>query len=308
MDRFGLVRRGISRHSSPWESLGRTMLAVAVPCLLRWVIDGGAYGSTMVVHLPAILMIAIYLEREWALLALVGNVAAVAVMPPLMAAARPGPFAVSMLLFIGSAAVMAFIGSYLRIAVLELEARAGQVDSFNRELQHRTKNTLQMVSALAAGARATTDPKTFYATLTARLAALATANELLRFGAAETCDIQELVSAATAPFHASQVEAHGGPAEVSKEACTPLMMALHELCTNATKYGALSCPEGRVTITWQSRAGGGIDLEWVERGGPPVEKPRTRGLGSRLLTAHGALLSVCLDFPVEGVRCRLSVA
>lgn len=308
MDRFDIVRAGIFRRSSAAESLARTVLAVLIPAGLRWLIDGGAYGATMVIHLPAILMISIYLERRWAVLALLGSVAAVTAMPPQMAAERPEAFAISMFLFTVSAAVMAMIGHYLRVAVLELQARTRQVDTFNQELQHRTKNTLQMVAALAAGSRKTTDPTAFYESLTGRLAALAQANELLRFGAMEACEIGSLVAAAIAPFNTGQIEVRGREARVSKEACAPLMMALHELCTNATKYGALSCAEGRVTIVWYPGAGAkGIDLEWTETGGPAVAPPTSKGLGSKLLVAQGALTAVTLEFPPEGVRCRMSV-
>lgn len=308
MDRFDIVRRGITRRSSVAECVFRAVLAVAIPALLRWVIDGGAYGATMVVHLPSILMISIYLDRPWAVLTLVGSCAAIVAMPPLMSAVRPEAFAGSMLLFTASAALMVMIGHYLRVTVLELEARTRQVDAFNQELQHRTKNTLQMVAALAGGARKTTDPKAFYEALTGRLAALARANDLLRPGATESCEMEELVGAAIAPFDTGQIEAHGEAGQVSRAACTPLMMALHELCTNATKYGALSRPEGKVTITWQADAEeGGIELDWAERGGPPVEPPQSRGLGSRLLVAQGALKEVSLDFAEHGVRCRIRV-
>ena len=309
MDRFDIVRRGISQPSSVVASLTRSVLAVLIPTLLRFAIDRGAYGATMVVHLPAILMIAVYLQKPWGILALVGSVISVLAMPPMMSAARPEASAVSMGLFSASAALMVVIGHYLRVTVLELQERTRQVGAFNQELQHRTKNTLQIVAAMASRAAKTIEPAVFYEALSGRLAAMAKANELLSYGALEACGMRQLVDAAIAPFNVRQIEVRGQDGWMSKEACTPLMMALHELGTNATKYGALSCAEGKIVIDWHRNTdSGATELEWIEIGGPKVEKPKTKGLGSRLLAPNGGIKAVSLRFNREGVRCRLSIA
>jgi len=309
MDRFDIVRRGISRPSSVAASLTRSSLAVLIPMLLRFAIDRGAYGATMVVHLPAVLMIAVYLQKGWAVFALVGSVIAVLAMPPMMSAARPEAFGISMVLFSASAALMVVIGHYLRVTVLALQERTRQIDAFNQELQHRTKNTLQIVAAMASRTAKTSEPAAFYEALSGRLAAMAKANELLSYGALEACRMRQLVDAAIAPFNVSQIEVRGQDCSLSKEACMPLMMALHELSTNATKYGALSRAEGKVVIRWHpSTETNNLELEWTEFGGPKVEKPKTKGLGSRLLTPRGAIKAVSLRFHPEGVRCRLIIA
>jgi two-component sensor histidine kinase len=88
-----------------------------------------------------------------------------------------------------------------------------------------------------------------------------------------------------------------------------LSMALHELCTNAAKYCALSTSEGRVLVAW-SIAGGDarLRLRWEEQGGPPVQEPTSKGFGSRLITrgvAHELSALVRLEFPVTGVVCEI---
>ena len=100
---------------------------------------------------------------------------------------------------------------------------------------YRTKNILQMIHALASRASKTTDPVLFYEALSGRLKALDRANELLRFGTLHSCELRTLVEAAITPFNISQIEVHGPDTAISERACTPLMLALHELCTNATK-------------------------------------------------------------------------
>lgn len=83
-------------------------------------------------------------------------------------------------------------------------------------------------------------------------------------------------------------------------------MLLHELATNAVKYGALSNDEGRVHLNWDTASDEAV-LDWREEGGPVVRPPEQQGLGSRLLTNHGGLRHVSLEFDPAGVRCRIVV-
>ena len=98
---------------------------------------------------------------------------------------------------------------------------------------------------------------------------------------------------------------------LTPKATLTLAMALHELATNAAKYGALSTREGRVEVNW-SVANTGVDprltIEWIEIGGPPVRPPVRRGFGSQLIertVAYELEASVQRDFLEEGVRCRI---
>jgi two-component sensor histidine kinase len=91
-----------------------------------------------------------------------------------------------------------------------------------------------------------------------------------------------VVKRAVAPFAASRIAADGPSVDLPPKQALALSLALHELATNAAKYGALSRPEGRVELRWQAQDGQ-LSLNWRESGGPPVVAPSRRGFGSRLL-------------------------
>jgi two-component sensor histidine kinase len=308
---FAYITRAVRAHPSLGECLVRTAIAVAAPTLIRWFIDRGAFGAPFVLYFPAIQMIATFLGWRWGAVTAVGSGIAgwLIFLPPTFSLIVTWPQVVILTLFAISAATMVAIGQMLRNAVLELEERARQSDDFNRELQHRTKNSLQMMRALASQASKATDPGEFYETLAGRLGSLAKANELLRFGALKSCRIRDLVDAAIAPFAIHQFDTSGTDWAVSRNACTPLMMALHELGTNASKYGALSVPGGTVSITWRpGEEEGEYHLTWKEAGGPSVAEPTRRGMGSRLLKPSGGMRQVDLRFEPGGVICEMTVA
>jgi two-component sensor histidine kinase len=132
------------------------------------------------------------------------------------------------------------------------------------------------------------------------------ANELLGAGKVRQCELSELTNIGIAPFPDGAISANGPPARIAEDAAMPLIMALHELGTNALKYGALSVDSGSVRITWTTAADE-VRLCWREVGGPPVTPPTRRGLGSRLLVSQGALRSVDLQFHPDGVVCRMII-
>jgi two-component sensor histidine kinase len=109
-------------------------------------------------------------------------------------------------------------------------------------------------------------------------------------------------------FTPSQVKACGAPIDVSPKHALALSMALHELATNAIKYCAMSCPEGKVGVEWSVRDGI-LHFDWEESGGPPVAPPTKKGFGRRLLQEF--VVSdldgyTKLDFDVSGVRCNIT--
>jgi two-component sensor histidine kinase len=121
--------------------------------------------------------------------------------------------------------------------------------------------------------------------------------------------MEALVRAAIAPFSSRQIAFSGPTCCVSRNGCTPLMMALHELGTNASKYGALSTESGRVEITWRVTAppDGPVEVRWRESGGPAVSEPTRRGIGARLLAPTGDMRQVDLRYHRHGVACELTV-
>lgn len=176
------------------------------------------------------------------------------------------------------------------------------------ELNHRVKNTLATVQSLAYQSLRGRDSHTAIDVFTARLLALSAAHDVLTRENWAAASLHDVVAQAIRAYeHGPSRFVTDGPAvRVSPRVALALSMALHELATNAVKYGALSVDNGSVGIRWQVE-GGLISLEWRESGGPAVVPPAHRGFGSRLLQDGlvGDLgASPKIDYAPAGVVCR----
>ena len=189
-----------------------------------------------------------------------------------------------------------------------------------REVDHRARNALAVVGAMlrltpAEGPEA----RRFAATLGGRVAAMARAHTLLSRDRWAGAELRELAEVELAPYAGAagggeeRVRLDGPPALLMPEAAQPVGMVLHELATNAAKYGALSRPDGRVDVSWRRSTGaGGGDLlvEWRESGGPQVAAPPTRtGFGTRLVARTVRQLGgeAALDWAADGLRCSFVI-
>ncbi len=186
------------------------------------------------------------------------------------------------------------------------------------ELNHRVKNTLATVQSLATQtARGTDSPDAFRRAFEGRLIALSQAHDELTRRHWKNADLRDIVEAATRPHLAGaleQIAIHGESLTVTPRAALTLAMALHELATNAAKYGALSVQTGRIGIDWrveQAAAGPArLRIEWVERHGPPVAEPKRQGFGARFI--EGSVASelqgkAVLDYDAAGLRCTMDI-
>lgn len=207
--------------------------------------------------------------------------------------------------FIGMSGLVIATAELLRRAFRELDTAAKQQAAMNAELQHRVKNSLAVVQALAAQTgRAAVDFESFYEDFRGRLLALAAAHDLLSSGAWSSCELSLLAQETLKPFASERIRIEGQPARIAASSCTPLVLALHELATNAVKHGALSSAHGFVTLRWEATPCGHRIL-WREHGGPAVLPPVRVGLGRRLLKAQAGLEAVKLDFAPAGVACEI---
>jgi PAS domain S-box-containing protein len=183
------------------------------------------------------------------------------------------------------------------------------------ELNHRVKNTLATVQSLAAQtARHATSPEMFQERFEARLIALSKAHDQLTLRNWQDADLRETIRSAVSPYvgegaSEGRVTLRGEDVMLRPRAALSLALVLHELATNAAKYGALSVPAGKIVLSWQMKA----DLlvfDWREQGGPPVSKPEQRGFGTRFI--EGSVASELngkaqLDFEPGGLRCTIEL-
>ncbi|MEH3035742.1 MAG: PAS domain-containing protein [Sphingomonas adhaesiva] len=184
-----------------------------------------------------------------------------------------------------------------------------------RELTHRVKNTLATVGAVVGqtlrDAASLDDAKR---TVAGRIASLGTAHELLVQDELEGAAIGDIVERVLAPFidrNGQRFVVDGPPIRLTPELTLALSMALYELATNAIKYGALSTPEGVVTIRWAltgSESARRFLFSWVEAGGPAVVPPTRTGFGTRMIErvlSHHVDGRAAIAYPPEGVRFEI---
>jgi len=182
------------------------------------------------------------------------------------------------------------------------------------ELAHRVKNTLATVQAIANQSlvRAKSPPD-FVSSFTGRIQALAKAHTLLTKTSMQGAEVMELVNEQVligAP-NDNRISCLGPLLVLDAQAAVHLALVLHELATNARKYGALSVPYGRLSVTWQVRTNGGCSLllSWKESNGPKVSAPSTHGFGRMLIEqtmrAHGGEASV--EYRTDGLTCEIKL-
>jgi two-component sensor histidine kinase len=178
-----------------------------------------------------------------------------------------------------------------------------------REVNHRSKNMLSVVDAIAHQT-ATTRPEDFVERFSERIQALAANQDLLIQNEWHGVEIEDLVHAQLAHFAGlvgSRIAVHGPKLRLKAASAQPIGLALHELATNAGKYGALSTDTGRVDIGWGAD-GDTFTMSWTEREGPAVSAPKRRGFGTIVMetmaerSVDGA---VELDYAPLGLSWRL---
>lgn len=194
--------------------------------------------------------------------------------------------------------------------VLLLENEAYQRE-MSLELAHRMKNQLALVQAIVSQTlRSTTDVAALSDVLNGRITALAKAHDMLIHGPAGQAMISDFVRSTLALYDPGRLEISGPAFDIAPRSALSLSLILHELGTNAAKYGALSNEGGTVEISWavSDDPHPVFELVWQENGGPPVAQPSRRGAGSRLIMAGlGAGSTVTIDYYPAGLRCKASL-
>ncbi|MBL8655864.1 MAG: CHASE domain-containing protein [Altererythrobacter sp.] len=187
-------------------------------------------------------------------------------------------------------------------------------NSLTRELNHRVKNTLaNVLSIVTLTRRRARTLDEFADGLDGRIRALSATHDLLTQSDWGTTPIAAVVTAELAPYTQAGedvLDMAGPPVELAPNDALSLGLALHELATNASKFGALSTAGGRVSVRWSLAEDNLAQIEWRESGGPRVSPIRPRGFGTDLIekiVAHELRSPVELEFAADGVRCTLRV-
>jgi PAS domain S-box-containing protein len=193
--------------------------------------------------------------------------------------------------------------------ITERKEREGKVHLLTREVGHRAKNILSVVHAIARQT-ATTKPEDFIERFSERIQALSANQDLLVRNEWNGVDVEDLVYAQLAHFAdliGSRIVVHGPRLRLKAAFAQAIGLALHELATNAGKYGALSADTGRVDVRWGAD-NDSLTMSWTEREGPPVSAPKQRGFGTvvmEAMTKYSVDGAVNLDYAPAGLTWRL---
>lgn len=202
--------------------------------------------------------------------------------------------------------------------ITERKAAELHIQFLMREITHRSKNLLAVVQAIAAQTARTADSlEQFQARFGLRLQGLSASHDVLVNENWRGAPLADLIRQQLAPFddgEAPRIEIAGPDIVVTVEAAQAIGLAIHELATNAVKYGALSATRGKVQVTWNLDAGGAkpptLHLSWIEEGGPHVAPPVRKGFGHTVLNrmiASSLDGAVAIEFPAEGLKWTVSI-
>jgi PAS domain S-box-containing protein len=208
--------------------------------------------------------------------------------------------------------------SHLVVSALDVSERVEAAETerlLMRELDHRMKNTLQVVQGVVRRtARSHDTVDAFENALLGRITTMARAHDLLARERWLGADLRTVVLQEIQPFEEGRsITVSGPPIRINPKGALAFALAMHELGTNAIKYGALSVSEGRLDISWSLEGGDGdrrLVFDWRESNGPQVAMPERRGFGSLLLErsiTYDLDGKTYLDFAPEGVNCRIEI-
>jgi two-component sensor histidine kinase/CheY-like chemotaxis protein len=179
-----------------------------------------------------------------------------------------------------------------------------------REVDHRARNALAVTQSIVRLTKAS-NVKSYVAAVEGRIGALSRAHTLLSESRWNGADLVKLVDDELSPYRTSadKIVTDGPQASLRPVTAQILALALHELATNAAKYGALSSASGRVNLNWELEDGN-LTLNWEERGGPATRPPATQGFGTKIITASVASQlggHAVFDWRSDGLHCMLSI-
>lgn len=303
----GFARRGL-RPCTP-AAFAFAAACITAATLLRLAVDLIAPGAVpFATYFPAVLVATLIggLAAGIAAAALSTAVAWWIFVPPRFGWHAPTvQDAVSLVLFLLASAAIIWVAAQYRRMVRRLDAEERYRQVVVDELGHRVKNKLATVYAILH--HELRGHRDIWENVAGRLRALSATDDFLVNSDGKGIDLRQILTLELEPYRAATVTLSGAPVALYDKLAVVLALVIHELATNAAKYGALSSPDGRIDIAWREQ-GDEVAIEWREAGGPPVTAPARRSFGSKLiersLDSFGGAAKI--EFAPTGVICRLT--
>ena len=300
------------RHRLPPKSVRAylfAVLCVAVATLAR--LAFGLLGATLqfATYYPMILVCALVAgyQAGVAAIALTMIVAWLA-WTPTGIALDPFSFSewINFILFLFCALPIVWVAHKYRIAVDHLRADVRERQFLMRELEHRGKNTFAVVESIVRQSLA--DQSERADLIAGRIHSVSSTNDIINRSTSHTSAIlKDILLNEFQPYDLARMQLIGTDVELSADVARNVALVIHELVTNAAKYGALSSAQGRVRVRWMTD-GDYVALDWEETGGPEVQQPSQYGFGSRLVVRTLKALSgnIAVSLEREGLKCQIN--
>jgi len=310
MDR---LRRSIPYQRVPlWKGQLIAVACVLGGALVRWPLESFLLVDVpFITYFPAVLVSAVWggTRAGMTSLLLAIMVAGFRWFEPAGEWGQAATSGASLAAFAVFGGAVVFVAEVLRGSLKELAASEERSRLLASEMGHRVKNALAIATAISRQtARTVGSVAEYRAALEGRFSALALAQDLATIDVSQAADLSDLFRRVLAPFDAGRCDISGAPFRLAQDLTSMMALLIHELATNATKYGALSVAGGRVRIAWFLETGM-LVVDWQELGGPEVTEPSRAGFGARLMQSAFPKdrATVTVDYRPDGLRCRISV-
>ena len=301
-----LARRGFEANSVSGFAFATGCIIAAA--LVRWLL-GMWFGATLyfVAFFPAVVLAALFAGFWPGMFALALSVAigVAAFVPANLMAGLPSSFLANLAIYFVAGIATVWIGHLFRSAVRELQAEQTQRELILNEVEHRARNMGALGAAIVQFSLK--DDKESAALINSRMRALQATNDLITRAPKMEPDFESIVRQELAPYDLSRCSLRGGSLPLRSDIARAAGLVVHELTTNAVKYGALSKDGGRIEIDW-AQNGEVIEIGWKEDGVQKLETPMRTGFGTKLIdaTVKGLNGTAERDFGENGFTCRVT--
>jgi two-component sensor histidine kinase len=302
-----LARQGFAPNSA--SGFLFAVACIAAAALLRWLL-GMWFGATLyfVAFFPAVILAALFAGFWPGMVALALSVViGVAIfVPSNLMAGLPPSFLVNLAIYLIAGFSTVWLGHLFRNAIRELQVEQEQRELILKEVEHRARNMGALGAAIVQFSlkedRVTAD------LINSRMRALQATNDLIIRAPKMEPDIESIVRQELAPYDISRCALHGTPLLLRSDVARAVGLVVHELTTNAVKYGALSNSDGKIDVRW-SQDDNVIVMHWDENGASKRETPTRTGFGTKLIdaTVKGLNGSVERSFTESGLSCRVTL-